>query len=210
MQKIFTQLEETLRRIAKERRATQEAITGFEKVGKDYNQEYFEAYIKPKMKSLQSNLKVLEQEAYEKVGELLQSFEKAAVEKQKAWTNLDNPKLANALKIIDLGGGKLAGNQVREINAQFFGDASSLRALKAIYDAQGIYDGGIDELLYEPEWAVRSLSEWSYATFVQSGSVNQFADKIAKIAKLEGVDFPSLIDEKGVVDAARRGAGLPE
>jgi hypothetical protein len=157
-----------------------------------------------------ANMQSFNQASYEKACELVQALTKAAVEKHNQWPNLSDPKLSNALKIIELSGGKLDGDAVRKINEQFTGDTPSLRALQQIYKAQGVvYDGGIDKQLYDPESAGESLSQFAYHVFYQDGSLNTFGTAIGKIAACEGIQFDGMIDQAGVDAVTRAAAGLP-
>ena len=73
-----------------------------------------------------------------------------------------------------------------------------------------IYDGGLDQQIYEPERAYESLLEFAYAAMIDEGSLNGFASAISKVASMEGIDFPKMIDEAGSKDVMRAAAGLFE
>ena len=110
-----------------------------------------------------------------------------------------------------MSGAGISSEIVKKINSQFAGDQSSLRALRDIYKARGVvYDGGLDELIYEPESAFEHLGEWAYHSFIKEGSLNEFASAINKVASMEGIDFPKMVDEAGSVSAMRKVSGLPD
>ncbi len=125
--------------------------------------------------------------------------------------NLDNPALANALKLIELGGPDLGAENVRNINASFIGDQPALRALQAVYKHVGVvYDGGLDRQIYEVESSIKAMKDMGYSALMREGtSLNSLAAGIGKIAALEGVAFDNLPDPQGVIDATRSAAGLP-
>ena len=53
------------------------------------------------------------------------------------------------------------------------GDQSALRALRDVYKANGVlYDGGLNEQIYEPEMAYESLHQFAYASMIDEGSLN--------------------------------------
>lgn len=73
-----------------------------------------------------------------------------------------------------------------------------------------IYDGGLDKQIYEPEAAFDKLHEDAYYSFIQEGSLNELSGAESKIAALEGIDFPKMVDEAGSDEVLRSAAGLPD
>lgn len=107
-------------------------------------------------------------------------------------------------------GSGIDSDTVRKINSQFAGDQAALRALRDIYKAKGVaYDGGLEKQIYEPESAFERLGERAYNTFTKDGSLNEFASAINKVASMEGIDFPQIVDEVGADNAMRAAARLP-
>ena len=147
-------------------------------------------------------------ELWEEYGEDVESLGKALA----AWHGglaLDDPALANALKMIELGGSNLSTETILAINGQFVGQQPMLRALQSVYKAKGVvYDGGLDKQIYDLEPALESLNEWGYATFYRDGTLNSLANAVAKLARMEGVDFNPTPDEAGFIETIRKGAGL--
>jgi hypothetical protein len=85
-----------------------------------------------------------------------------------------------------------------------------LKALRTVYKNNGIlYDGGLDAMIYDPLTAYEKLIEFSFSALIQQGSLNTFSSAINRIATMEGIDFPKMIDDAGVTDATRAAAGLP-
>jgi hypothetical protein len=207
--KTYNDLEKLLRRVAQARQDSKAVIAKLESSKKDHSEEAIRSLVNPKIKQAKENLAAIHQEALEKASEILQDLGKVAMEKSNV-LNLNNPTLANAMKVIELSGKEIDSGTVKKINSQFAGDQSSLRALRDIYKARGVvYDGGLDKQIYEPESAFEHLGEWAYHSFIKEGSLNEFASAINKVASMEGIEFPKTIDEAGANDVMRNAAGLP-
>ena len=123
--------------------------------------------------------------------------------------DLGNPALNSALALIQTIGSSLTHEQAVKINANFMHDQSALNAIRAAYEARGVTDSGkIDGLIYDLESEIDKLKELAYAGFVQEGSINAFANRLARLATIEGVTIEKSPDVQGLDDAWRRGAGL--
>lgn len=208
MKTKLSELEKILKQTVQARQEVKATIAKLNASKKDYSEEYIQKFINPKIAQVQIDLANLHQVGYEKVERLLESIHKQVTEKHGR-LNLDNPGLANALKVIELSGANLDGETIRKINATFEGDQSALKALKSIYKARGIaYDGGLDQQIYDPDPAFANLNKQARSSFLQMGSLNSFSSEIHKIAAKEGQNFPKTIDEQGVLEAMRTGAGL--
>ena len=72
------------------------------------------------------------------------------------------------------------------------------------------YNGGLDEQIYEPESAFERLGEYSYNAFNREGSLNSLASAVSKIAAMEGIEFPNMVDEAGAEEVMRMAAGLSD
>ena len=115
------------------------------------------------------------------------------------------------MKLIELSGAEIDTETTRKINDSFAYDQSALQALRDIYKAKGVvYNGDLDKQIYDPESAFNNAREWAYNSMVQEGSLNIFSTAISKIAALEGIDFPKIVDEVGSYNVMRSAAGLPE
>lgn len=206
--KTFSDLEKLLKRVAQARQETKAVIAKLEASKKDHSEEAIKSLVNPKIKQAKDNLAAIHQEAFEKAIEILQDLGKDAMEKSSV-LNLNNPALANALKLIELSGAGISTETVRKINSRFAGDQAALRALRDIYKAHGVvYDGGLDKQIYEPESAFDHLGEWAYHSFTKEGSLNEFASAINKVASMEGIEFPKMVDEVGSDEVMRSAAGL--
>ena len=73
-----------------------------------------------------------------------------------------------------------------------------------------IYDGGLDKKVYEPEAAFDKLHEDAYNSFIQEGNLNELSGAVSKIAAMEGIDYPKMVDEAGSDGVLRSAAGLPD
>lgn len=207
MQTKFTELETVLRQAAKARQDTKQALARTEAEKKDYSADYVQAHIEPKAKKIQADLKAAQQKAYEDTARILGDIRTAAIEKHSR-LDLESPAWANALKLLDMGGGELDGEVIKQINASFAGNVPALKALQAVYKSKGLNNGGLDSMVYEPAGTFENLQSRAYATFTNGESLNQLAHAVSKVAKLEGVEFPQTVDEAGAMDTIRAAAGL--
>ncbi|MGA2505106.1 MAG: hypothetical protein ABSG01_13530 [Anaerolineales bacterium] len=210
MKNKYAEIEKILRKMAQARIDSRQAVAKLEASGKDYNAEYVKNFIVPKIEQAKDAFAALSQTSEEKVALLLADLQQLATEKQ-AKLDLSNPAWANALALIQLSGKDIDADTVRKINAQFANDQPALRALKQIYKNAGVlYDGGISDMLYEPEATFENLRNWEYHAFhEQGGSLNEFANAIRQVASKEGIDFPEQVDSVGADNAMRMAAGLP-
>lgn len=116
----------------------------------------------------------------------------------------------NALKTVELGGSKLPADVIKGINNSLKGNMPALKALKSVYEAQGIvYTGDIDEYIYDIPDTYEGLRRQSYESIAQEGSLNTLATGISKAVKREGFEFPTMVDEDGYYKLMREAAGLP-
>jgi hypothetical protein len=210
MKKHFDAFEQFLKDTAGVRASHRQLIAKLEAERTRYGDQYGKDFIDPKIKEAKEAMAVFNQAAYLKAGELVQALTAAAVARHAEWPGLTDPKMASALQIISLAGGKLDGDTTRKIVKSFIGDDQSLRVLRMVFENQGIkYDGGLSNLIYDPEQAGESLNQFAYHSLMQEGSLNEFASAVSKIAKREGFDFPQIIDQAGSDNALRAAAGLP-
>ncbi len=146
-----------------------------------------------------------------KLKQFHQYAESQAATAKAGQVKLDNPACANVRKLIELSGPSLDPETVRQINASFAGDQAALRALRDVYKAHGVvYNGGLEEQIYEPESAFEKLVEHGYSALVREGSLNTLSTALSKVAALEGIQFPSMVDEQGADEVMRMAAGLTE
>lgn len=134
--------------------------------------------------------------------EALDAFEKAmaAAKKRGEYLDVNDQKLTNAMRLIQEMGSNLTDEEAGSINSQFAGDQSSLKALKLSYQKAGIaHNGLIDTLMYDDfdrAWA-RGRSSL-YTEMMLDGYVNSAGQAVAKIAKLEGLEFDPVIDKSAI------------
>jgi hypothetical protein len=207
MQNKFKELETVLRQAAKARQDTKQALAKIEADKKDYSADYVRDFIEPKAKQIQVNLKAAQQKAYEDTARILREMNTAAIEKHSR-LDLESPAWGNALKLLDMGGGEMDGEVIKQINASFAGNVPALKALQAVYKSKGLNNGGLDSMVYDPAGAFENLQSRAYSTFTNGESLNQLAHAVSKVAKLEGAEFPQTVDEAGAMDTIRTAAGL--
>ena len=210
MKQKFGELEKILRQTAQARQDLKSTIVKLNKQRKDYSEERAKEFIDPQIKKAQNGMSALHLAGYEKALGLLDQLNGLAVAKHSK-LKLDNPAWQNALKLIELSGAGLDSETVNNINSNFTGDQPALRALRDVYKANGVvYDGELDKQIYDPESAFEHLGEWAYNSFIKEGSLNRFASAINKVASMEGIEFPKMVDEAGSDDVMRAAAGLPD
>ena len=73
-----------------------------------------------------------------------------------------------------------------------------------------VYNGGLDKQIYDPQSAFQRLVEPNYSALVREGSLNTLSTAISKVAALEGIEFPPMVDEQGADEVMRVAAGLSE
>jgi hypothetical protein len=124
--------------------------------------------------------------------------------------DLADPALQTALNTIRTVGKSIDHKNIQNINSFFSGNIPALRILQDAYKSAGvIWDGSLDQQIYDPDQAIGVIRKMADAVFLREGSLNFFAGSVKKIADLEGVEFDGLPDPQGVEEAARVGAGLP-
>ena len=57
--------------------------------------------------------------------------------------------------------------------------------------------------IYEPDSAFGALREYGYNAFVREGSLNSLANAVSKVAALEGIEFPKMVDPEGAEEVMR-------
>lgn len=198
----FKALEKVLKETAEARQEYKQNVQGL-KNKTDYSEEY-----KSKQEQkFQSELRTLQGKQHEKVVELLSEIEELAEEKHSE-LNLDSTEFQNALKLIELSGSNLSADTAGKINSNFK-SFSALKALETVYDAQGIINkGNIENMVYEIPETYEYLRNASYETFMREGSLNSFSSSVSKVAEKEGIEFSSMVDNAGAVEAMRESAGL--
>lgn len=123
--------------------------------------------------------------------------------------DLNNPALSSAMTSIQTIGSSLTHEQAVKINANLMHDQSALNLIRSAYEARGVTStGNIDGLIYDLESEIEKLKELAYDGFVREGSINTFANRLAKLATIEGATIEKSPDAQGLDDAWRRGAGL--
>jgi hypothetical protein len=169
-----------------------------------YSDNYLETEISKEKKAYSAQM----QKAYDDMVERLEQL-RNLIHDRDVVLDLGNPAMTNALSLIQTVGGNLTYEEAVQINANFVHDQSALRALQSAYKRHGLVSpGNIDNMIYDLNSTIDNLKELAYHSFVQEGSLNYFAGKFSKFAKLEGQTIESTPDNAGVIEAMRAGAGL--
>lgn len=207
----LSQLRTLLKKSAQSKADLKQNIIWADEASKDYTPEYIRENITPKLEQMKVNNKVLNNQIYADVCANLREIETLA-EQNQVGLDLSRPEWTNALHLIEMAGSNISGDLVRQINASFANDQPALKALQQIYREKGIkYDGGLDKQISSPGRQYEYLRDFAFTSLVQEVSLNSFAAAIQRVIKLEGegFEFPG-ITGSAMVEAARRGAGLPE
>ena len=150
------------------------------------------------------------QKYYEKAAKALEKA-KEAVLAGHAIIDLTDPRLSNAVAIIQASGSGINYDTAASLVREFTGDQTALRLLQSVFSGVGAnMDGGLSKMIYDPEAAfANATAEIRDHMLSADGSINRAARAVAVIAKGENVDFPEQFDSGEIDRAARRGAGLP-
>ena len=136
------------------------------------------------------------------LNQALDAYEKAmaAAKKRSEYLDVNDEKLTKAMRLIQEMGKELTDEAVSSINSQFIGDQSSLKALKGYYKKNGIaHDGLIDTFMYDNFGRTWDHARSAlYTEMGLDGYVNSAGQAIAKIARLEGVEFDPAIDKNAI------------
>ncbi len=180
-----------------------------ERQRKDCSAEYSNVVLGPLLEETRASRLGIHLHTFVKVVQILKDVSRTT-SANHSQLRLDNPAWANALKLIELSGSSLDPDTVKKINASFAGDRSALRVLRDLYKSHGVvYNGGLDEQIYDPESGFQRLVEHSYSALIREGSLNTLATAISRVAALEGIEFPKMVDEQAAEEVMRRAAGLP-
>lgn len=169
--------------------------------GKMFTAEYIEAEIS----KLKSRFAVKMAETFKDIEARLENLRKLLAARD-AVLDLANPALSTALALIQAAGGAPTHEQAVSINQNFRWDQQGLMAIYSAYGQKDI--GGIGKMIYNRDEVIDGLKELAHDATVKDGSVNYFASRLAKFAAIEGVELPASPDERGTMEAMRRGAGL--
>ena len=147
---------------------------------------------------------------YDKAARALEKA-KEAVLAGHAIVDLADPRLSNAILVIQASGAGIKYDTAASLVREFAGDQTALRLLQSVFSGVGAnMDGGLSKMIYDPEAAfANATAEIRDHMLSAEGSINRAARAVAVIAKGEGVDFPEQFDPDEMYRGARKGAGLP-
>ena len=211
MKNQFDAIQKILKDAIAAREKAKQAVAKLNASAKNYAVEYINSTITPQIAKIQADLKAENAARHVDVSTILKDLESLALAKHSELDlkSANSAAWNNAFSLIKLSGASIEADTIRAINKNFIGNISALKALRTVYKANGIqYDGGLDALIYEPETAYEKLIEFSYGALIQDGSLNDLSTAINKIATMEGIEFPQMIDDAGALNRARMAAGL--
>lgn len=169
------------------------------------SRQFTAEYIEAETSKLKSKFAVKMAETYKDIEARLENLRKLLAARDEV-LDLTNPALNTALVLIQSANGAPTHEQAAQINENFKHDQ---KALAAIFSAYGQKDlGGIGKMVYDRDEVIDGLKELANNCTVKEGSVNYFASKLAKLAAIEGVELEKTPDDRGVMEAFRKGAGL--
>lgn len=120
--------------------------------------------------------------------------------------DMSNLAFGTALNLIQAAGGEPSHEQARVIHESFKYDQQALKALQGVYHGKDI--GGISKMIYDLDEVIGALKKLATDATIRDGSVNAFSSRLAKLAAIEGVELPANPDDRGTMEAMRRGASL--
>ncbi len=126
----------------------------------------------------------LHEEFKARLGEL-----RAALDKAHGSFDLGDASLANALKLVELAGPGLGADNLRTIRAQFANNQPALRALQAAYRSKGVFDGELDNQVYNVDATFLNIAYAGEKAILRDGAIENLAADVRRVAMLEGVDM---------------------
>lgn len=123
------------------------------------------------------------------VEQLLQDIQAGISEKANNTDFLSSTEFSNALKLIELSGGKLPFDVIDKINNQFSGNVNALKTLKAVYQTQKSPDGEIDMLLANNGRKEQNIRDSAYYTITGGKPLQPLVSDISAYAAQNGYQF---------------------
>lgn len=201
IQSNLTGLGKVIEKLVKDRDGHSEQLQALNMTG---GKQFTPEYLEKEMQRVKVNFSVKMTEAYKDIEARLENLRKLLAARDEV-LDLTNPAFQTALTLIQAVG-EPSLEQAAQINENFKYDQ---KALQAIFSAYGKKDlGGIGKMIYNRDEVIDGLKELANDCTVKEGSVNFFASRLAKLAAIEGVELVANPDDRGTMEAMRRGAGL--
>lgn len=134
----------------------------------------------------------LNEEFKARLGEL-----RAAIDKAHGSFDLGDPSLANALKLVEIAGSGLGAENLQTIRAQFANNQPALRALQAAYRSKGVFDGELDNQVYNVDTTFFNIAYAGEKAILRDGAIEDLAAAVGRVAMLEGVNLSDGTDSGG-------------
>lgn len=202
IQSNLTGIGAMVEKLVKDRDAHSEELTGLTMHG---TSQFTPEYLEKEIERIKARFAVKMRETYNDIEARLENLRKLLAARDET-LDLSNPALSTALALIQAAGGEPSHDQAVSINQNFKHDQQALRAIFSAYGQKDL--GGIKGMMYDIDEAIDGLKELAHNATVKDGSVNFFASRLAKLAALEGVELIANPDDRGTMEAMRRGAGL--
>jgi hypothetical protein len=202
----LTGLELTIKNIVTGRDTYRQTLNKLAVQGGDYSQEYLERTITKTKSDYAAKMQAANTDIIARLEELRGLY----VDRDSV-LDLNNPAMQSALLSISTIGGALKFDRAVKINANFIHDQSSLMHLRDAYLAHDLNNAGnIDALIYNANDVIDDLEKLATDCLIYDGSINTFANKLSKLAALEGLTIEKVPDQQGALSAMRAAAGLPD
>ncbi len=191
---------------------------------REVNDMYTQSYKDSEIAKAKQAFRATMAELYNKDIEPSLTALESSIEEQ--YSEVDADALQPTINILKTSGPEMDGETLRKLFKPFEHDQNALRVFQATVKALGMkYDGGISKRIYDSPSMFGNLKTLARDTFLlQNTSIFKFGVEFGKLATFEGVNFPlgdpfpSMKNppptgdagaEDGIVDAARKAAGLP-
>lgn len=182
-------------------------LKGIHELSRDYSQEFLER----KLQQAEAEIERSNAELHARAQRILEDWSKDMQTRHEQPLDLSDPTISSAINLISLAGHQIEHRDLTGMVDQFRGNPAALRGLRAVFEAQDLPQGVqlVDARTYEPAVAVAALKRTIDAAFKDNGSLNAIAVEAWRVFEKEGLEFPRMVDEAGVDEALRAGAGLP-
>jgi len=183
-----------------------EKLAAVHALSRDYNAEYLER----KLQEVEAEIAASNAKLHQRAQKILENWAETIQARFEQPIEL-TPELTAAINLVTVAGHQLEHQDLRGLADQFRGSPAALRALRAAFEAQDLPAGVelVRARTYEPGPAMIALQGAVNVAFRDNGSLNAVAVEAWRVFEKEGLEFERTVDQQGVTDALRAGAGLP-
>lgn len=204
---IRANLQTLLEKAVKARDGYRAKLAALHERARDYSQEYLQKQIE----QIEAEIATSNAELHKQADRILDDWSEAMSTRHQQPIDLSDPAITAAINLISLAGHQLTYEDLTGLVDQFRGNPAALRALRAVFETQDLPSGVrlVEKRTYDPAGAILALKSAIDNAFKANGSINAIAVEAWRVFEKEGVEFPRMVDEAGVDEALRAGAGLP-